>query len=564
MARNAEEEYLNQLLQNAMMQDARLEDTPEQNYNFNESDNSDDTTELSSAEMAVSTMEDEVSSDFDASEDAEGSSQEEILNQEEIESLNELIKSVSEESVALEYNSWDDTEAESYGDEAFSEPMSIEVPEIRPLEENAIPDLYDEPETPVKIEDTPILQDESLNEQAESQDNGLSFMDNIKNIVENAYEIEAVPERQFNDPVASFDDMSFEELTASLNPADNSNFNSFSEAPDEQPTDTDEFSDILALDEGMSFDDIPDEVENPLSAEEQAQVMSMTSFDEPNLSEEAEETAEDKKSKKKKKKDKKAKKEKKKFSLKNFFIDYEDEDEEAKNNEADLNQKLIDELYNDTDSLADAEVDKDGKKVKAKKEKKPKKEKVKKVKPPKEPKEKVDDPKGKIGFGAIFLGILFAVAIAVIIIFGNKLLTYRRVINAANNYYKAGNYGMAYSTIDGIDVNGADKPLYMKIRTVMLVYQGIESYTTYSSFGDQVNALDALIRAAANKQKADADAIKYEVTDEVNQMYNRVLSLLDKYGIDESKALELYSMTNYADYRKALSGYGGIVSDSSN
>ena len=81
----------------------------------------------------------------------------------------------------------------------------------------------------------------------------------------------------------------------------------------------------------------------------------------------------EKKEKKKKEKKKKEKPEKtdntdkngnKKFSIKNFFIKFDDEDDAAVNIEADNNQKLIDKFYGDKKSLDDADVEADNSKKK--------------------------------------------------------------------------------------------------------------------------------------------------------------------------------------------------------
>ena len=108
----------------------------------------------------------------------------------------------------------------------------------------------------------------------------------------------------------------------------------------------DELGDILALDDGMTVDDVPDDIseESVLTDEENRKVQDISSNstienDKPVV----------KKEKKKKEKKKKEKPEKpdntdkngnKKFSIKNFFIKFDDEDDAAVNIEADNNQKL--------------------------------------------------------------------------------------------------------------------------------------------------------------------------------------------------------------------------------
>ncbi len=559
MARNAEEEYLDQLLHNAMMQDAKFEKDSSEEEELPIADTSD------------------ISDTYDATTEQ---SHEDILNEDEILSLNEIIKSVSEESAAAD-EVWDEEAAKNFGDESFAvldEEDSLQMPV---LEDDVIPD-------DVILDD--ILSDNYSKEMDVTEDSqepdtssDTDFIDNLKSIVANAYGKkddessdyideslgfvalpDENPEPFFDNPLATDEVGSYEEQLATDEGA-----------PYEEPymtdartdNDSSEFDDILALDDGMGLDGEPKEAGEQYDTGDDLPGMSMdfgSIYGEEADNIEPNDKLSD--TKKKKKTKKKQPKEKKKFSLKNFFLDYDEEEESSQNKDADLNQQLIDELYNNVNSLADAEIDKDDSKVKIKKEKvkKAKKEKVRKPKEKKEKPEKEATPANRVSGGRVFMMILIGASLGAFIIVFSNVFSYNRVIKAADRYFTAGNYGMAYEEISGVTPKAKDNDLYMKIRTVMLVYQGIESYNTYISAGDTELALDALITAAANKHKADADAVKYEVTDEVLQMYDRVLSLLDRYGIDETKALELYSMTNYEEYRKTLKGYGGIIIDSGN
>lgn len=542
MAKNAEEEYLDQLLHNAMMQDAKFEKDSSEEEELPIADTSD----ISDTDDATTEQ-----------------NHEDILNEDEILSLNEIIKSVSEESAAAD-EAWDEEAARDFGDETFAgqdEEDSLQMPV---LEDDVITDDLLADEYSEEMDETDYAEEPDAPSDTE-------FMDNLKSIVANAYgknddepsdyideslDPTALPDESpepfFENPFAADEGGAYEEPDET-------------DAPEEN--DPNEFDDILALDDGMGLEGALDDAGEQYDTGDASPEMPMDFGS--IYGEEADNIEQGTKpsdGKKKKKARKKQPKEKKKFSIKNFFLDYDEEEESSQNNDADLNQQLIDELYDNVNSLADAEIDKDDSKVKIKKEKvkKAKKEKVRKPKEKKEKPEMEETPANRISGGTVFMMILIGASLSVIIILLSNVFSYNRVIKAADRYFTAGNYGMAYEEISGVTPKAKDNDLYMKIRTVMLVYQGIESYNTYISAGDTESALDALITAAANKHKADADAVKYEVTDEVLQMYNRVLSLLDRYGIDETKALELYSMTNYEEYRKTLKGYGGIIIDSGN
>lgn len=343
-----------------------------------------------------------------------------------------------------------------------------------------------------------------------------------------------------------------------------------------------ELADILALDEGMSISDIPDEQpEEKLSEEELFRVQGIESPDTADTSDEDAEEAPKKglmalfgkKAKKEKKeKEPKAKKEKKakpskpkkeKTSFKDFISQFDDEED---NQSADNNQKLIDELYKDKNSLDDVDLDDEdnkGKKgKKAKKEKKAKTPKAKKQKAPKEPKE----PKAVILQEKIHIGKIGGVIITLLIIvflfggfFGVRFINYQLTINSAKKYFEMGNYDMAYNEVSGIDIMDKDKKFYNQLRTVMIVYQGYESYNNYIELKQEAKALDALINAVGRKQQVGNDALLYEVEDEVNAVYEQILSILEFYEIDEQMALDMYIMTNYDEYYETLMEFEGVA-----
>ena len=274
-----------------------------------------------------------------------------------------------------------------------------------------------------------------------------------------------------------------------------------------------------------------------------------------------EKAVKEKKEKAVKAKKEKPQKEKTKFSFKEFFSKFNDEeDDDAKS--ADNNQKLIDELYKDKKSLDDEDIDDEdgGKKgKKGKKDKKPKTPKPKKEKKPKEPKEVLPQEKiniGKLG-GAIitFLVIVFLFGG----FFGVRFINYQLTINSAKKYFEMGNYDLAYDNVSGLDIMNKDVKLYNKIRTVMTVYQGYTSYNNYVEMDREVEALDALINAVGRKQQLEADAVKYEVSEEINAVYEQILSILEFYEIDERMALDMYMMTNYEEYMELLYSYEGVA-----
>ena len=339
-----------------------------------------------------------------------------------------------------------------------------------------------------------------------------------------------------------------------------------------------ELADILSLDEGMSVADIPNEQpQNTLTEEEKMKIeninnssddLALTDEDAPKKGiasifgkkNKKEKTPKDKKEKVSKIKKDKPQKEKSKFSFKEFFSKFNDEEEN--NNSADNNQKLIDELYKDKKSLDDEDIDDEnvGKKgKKANKEKKPKTPKPKKEKKPKEPKEVL--PQEKVHIGKVGVAIITLLVIIFLFggFFGVRFINYQLTINSAKKYFEMGNYELAYDNISGLDIMSKDTKLCNKIRIVMTVYQGYTSYNNYIEMDREVEALDALINAIGRKQQLESDALKYDVSEEVNTVYDQILSILVFYEIDEQMALDLYKMTNYEEYIETLHGYEGVA-----
>lgn len=333
--------------------------------------------------------------------------------------------------------------------------------------------------------------------------------------------------------------------------------------------DNDELADILALDDGMTVDDVPDDIseEAALTDEENRKVQNISSEDtveaeKPAVKKEKVKKEKKEKEKPEKEKTKKAdntdKKEKKKFSIKNFFMKFDDEEDATVNIEADNNQKLIDKFYGDKKSLDDTDVEEDNSK-----KKKPKKEKkVKEKKPKKEKKEKKifsKDDMQKVPFSRILVIILLSAIICIGVVVSSKIVNYKININNANDLYLSGNYSQAYEVLNGMDIKDKDKDFYEQARIMANLYQGISSYDNYIAIGDTTSALISLINAVSRKAALGDDILKYDLTDKVDNVYSKILSILNGYGINEETALDLGATDNYSELQKKVSSYGGTV-----
>lgn len=527
---NEEEDYLHQLLENAMKQDAGLEE---------------DDIVSDSQDKTVSDDDDEIFDIFSG-----GEPQEEITD-----------------FLAPDENTDDDLVLE----DDFADIAGIGIPEED-----------DEPFTDIVLDesqDAVGVSDETSAETEKSFDDNdiFSIDDLISNVEEESIVTDEEPDvndiEDAVEPVVPDGDINLEEESAV---PDELNLDDLQGLYDEQEQDTSD--DILVLDEGTALPEAPKEDAGGIPAEDEASPAALLDDDIEAVNtdgadvtadtEDSEKEVKKSKASKKKSKEKKEKppkkKGEKKFSLKNFFMD---EDEDSGDKTTDENQQLINELYENKSSLDDADPNDIDASVKKKKEKKVKE---KKEKPKKEPKpKKVKEPKDKTqngGFnaGLLFKALLIAAVLVAAVIFGSRFLVYHNTVKDAREYFESGNYPAAYKSLSGIDVREKDSDLYMKVRTVMIVYNGLESYENYIALGDVPHALDALIMSVGRKNRNEELAIRYEVTNEVNVVYNRLISMLDKYGISEAQALDYFTMRDYKEYFAILESIGGQGRDSDN
>lgn len=556
---NEEEDYLHQLLQNAMMQDAGFEE---------EDNQTDDVSEESESEQEI--MPDEEPEEdflFEPDEEMQDTEQEES----DVLDFDTDIFSEPEEE-AEDFPADDNSDMLVLEEEFASENASEAMPEET---ENASDDeIFSLDELMSGVKDESTVSEEMPEEDEDWEPDGLEsdYLNDLKDIVESD------SNQSDFDVLEDFGQDSEDSDSEMPKAAEVKDFSDGYEEPEENGG----LEDILALDEESPLSDaVSESMEEPLADEEPEHIFLSEEEDNADASGdrdeieiedelEAEESGGDtkkSKSKNKAKKEKKQKKEKseKKFSLKSFFMDYDEEDSESKT--ADANQQLIDELYEGKSSLDDADPnDIDGsvkkkkeKKVKEKKEKPKKEPKPKKVKAPKE-----NTQKGGFNVGLLFKAILIAAVLVAAIIFGSSFFTYRNTVKSAQEYFDSGKYPEAYSRLSGLKIKSKDNDLYMKARTVMAVYQGIESYENYIALDDVPHALDALIMAVGRKNRNEENAIKYEVTGEVNTIYNRIIGMLDRYGISEAQALDYFTMKDYDEYFAILESIGGHGVDSNN
>lgn len=485
-----------------------------------------------------------------------------MANIDEEDYLESLLKSMSSDSNSNIAETEEEQKDINFGEMDNFDTFSFNEPdaeEINTENDNLAEDNYIEDDDSEDF-DSQLLSRMLLDDSVQLPENGESISEQEESAVslgepeteENESEDSGLDDTSIEDMLRALQENSFEndDNTNSVIEPVNDNAmggNVVDEPLSDIPPIDDELADILALDDGMTIEDIPEELpeEAALSEEENELINNITEQSE------IENNLTEKKNKKKKK-----------FSFKKFFMKFDDsEDTTSGNVEADQNQQLIDEVYNGKDSLADEGIETASGKSKKKKEKKPKKEKKvkeKKVKQPKIKEPKPSVPQQTIPMGSIIKSVFAAAVICAGVIFAGRIVSYKLDIKNARELYSKGSYTAAYEIIQGLNIKDKDMDFYMKSRIMASLYQGMESYDNYMAINDETSAIAALVKTVSRKYLLDEQIVKYEIELQAQTIYARVLSILDKYGISEQTALDLNAITNYSEFITTISTYGGI------
>lgn len=235
---------------------------------------------------------------------------------------------------------------------------------------------------------------------------------------------------------------------------------------------------------------------------------------------------------------------------------------------ADLLTEEDGESEEDIEKAAQASEKKKAKKAKPKKEKpaKPKKApkpaKPKKVKPPKE---EAETPGGKhFSFKNAIPVILVGISVGVLLfVFINASVEYvdKQTARAA---FQAGDYQTCYENLFGKELNESDETLLGKSKSILYIRLWVREYEMYLSEGDQVRALDSLIRTVDRYPELYQYAAAWNALPEVEAEYGKILSALsESYGLTEEDAREIAALARDVEYTRTVTAiaqgqvYGG-------
>lgn len=220
----------------------------------------------------------------------------------------------------------------------------------------------------------------------------------------------------------------------------------------------------------------------------------------------------------------------------------EEERLEEEAEERDIEEKKKQKEEKKAELAAKKEEAKKEKEAKPKKEKKPKpkKEKVKKEKKPK-PEPKPGDIL-KIKPKSLLMFILLIAGICVLITVFNSVLTSSGASSRARAYYESGNYNKAYQELVGQNINKADKSIYEKSSVVMYVQRQYESFTNYLELNMYTEAINALVKGLDRYDTYYRQAQELGITEELDEqkknIYDAFLSSFNISQADADKLLE--------------------------
>ena len=224
------------------------------------------------------------------------------------------------------------------------------------------------------------------------------------------------------------------------------------------------------------------------------------------------------------------------FKAKN--IEEERLEEEAE--ERDIEERKKQKEEKKAELAAKKEEAKKAKEAKPKKEKKPKpkKEKVKKEKKPK-PEPKPGDIL-KIKPKSFLMFILLIAGICVLVTVFNSVLTSSGASSRARAYYESGNYNKAYQELVGQNINKADKSIYEKSSVVMYVQRQYESFTNYLELNMYTEAINALVKGLDRYDTYYRQAQELGITEELDELKKNIYdAFLSSFNISQSDADKL-------------------------
>ena len=195
---------------------------------------------------------------------------------------------------------------------------------------------------------------------------------------------------------------------------------------------------------------------------------------------------------------------------------------------------------------------------KGKKKVKPKKKKEKPI-----IEEEPEKPGKKLSIKKIEVTVVFCLTVLAAILLAVHLIPSTLEKNKARDAYYAKDYVKVVEGFYGEELDESDSLMYNRAYTILKLQRKIDGYNNYMRMGKETEALNQLIEGVIRYKEIYPDAEKYDVTEEVDSLYQTITDALqNRYGISTTVAEGLYAMEdNFAYTLKLESIITGIEYD---
>lgn len=164
-----------------------------------------------------------------------------------------------------------------------------------------------------------------------------------------------------------------------------------------------------------------------------------------------------------------------------------------------------------------------------------------------------DEEEGRINrVGAVLVFAVLGI-VAVFVIAGTNVFSYKSSIKRASGFFKEDQYAKAYDELNGLTIKKKDENLYKQVRTVMYVNKELDSYHNYTKLRMYPEALDSLLKGLEKYDYYLESAREVDVTEDYDKVKNQILLTLKKeYNMTEKKAYALLDNKDQGDYSKKV------------
>ncbi|MCR4842609.1 MAG: hypothetical protein K5840_05055 [Eubacterium sp.] len=166
----------------------------------------------------------------------------------------------------------------------------------------------------------------------------------------------------------------------------------------------------------------------------------------------------------------------------------------------------------------------------------------------KKPKEKGPPVKKK----PIIITLVFTGSMVLMLSLLANLGNYSANMTQAKSSYSAADYVGAFDSLSGLSIGKSDQDFYQKVKLMAGLQKCLQDYDARMEEGDELAAVDSLIRGAGKFNTNEELAGALGIMDVYSALNGQIQEKLNLYGISDAKALELYDMSDRDEYTVAI------------